>query len=89
MHKLMFGDFYEPNYYLNVNSSNLSSGNYMLHAEVTFDPTKNSTFGTIVKQGDKLFYFSCYFFSKFCNMVYVIAFIFLVFRAYPRKDIVF
>jgi len=54
MHKTMFGIFQKPNYYLNVNISNLSSGNYMLHAEVTFDATKNSTLGTIVKQGDKL-----------------------------------
>ncbi len=56
MHKLMFGDFMSPNYYLNVNSSNLSSGNYLLHAGVTYDATKNSTLGAIIKHGDKLFY---------------------------------
>lgn len=56
MHKIMFGIFQKPNYYLNVNISNLSSGNYMLHAEVTFDATKNSTLGTIIKNGDRLFY---------------------------------
>ncbi len=56
IHRVMFGDFYKSNYYLNTNSSDLSSGNYMLHAEVTLDATKNSTFGTIIKHGDKLFY---------------------------------
>ncbi|MGB8217556.1 MAG: hypothetical protein WCE94_09685 [Candidatus Methanoperedens sp.] len=54
--KLMFGGIQGTNYYINLNASNLSSGNYMMHAEVTFDITKNSTFGVGIKHDDKLFY---------------------------------
>ena len=54
--KMMFGGIHELYYYLNVNTSTLSHGNYMLHAEVTNDVSKNYKFGTIKKQDDKLFY---------------------------------
>lgn len=55
--KLMRGIMFEPGiWYLNVNTSNLSSGNYMLHAEVTDDISKISIFGTVKKNSDKLFY---------------------------------
>lgn len=54
--ELMFGGVHETNYYLNLNTSNLSSGNYMMHAEVTNDLTKKSIFGDIKKHDDKLFY---------------------------------
>jgi len=54
--KLMFGGIHELYYYLNVNTSTLSPGNYMLHAEVTNDISKKYTFGTIKKHDDKLFY---------------------------------
>lgn len=54
--KLMFGGIHELNYYLNVNTSTLSPGNYMLHAEVTNDISKIYKFGTIKKSDDKLFY---------------------------------
>ncbi len=54
----MHGIRLEPGvWYLNVNSSNLTSGNYLLHAEVTNDLTKNSTiFGVVKKSDDRLFY---------------------------------
>ena len=54
--KMMFGGIHELYYYLNVNTSTLSPGNYMLHAEVTNDISKSYKFGTIKKQDDKLFY---------------------------------
>lgn len=55
--KLMRGIMSEPGiWYLNVNTSNLSSGNYILHAEVTDDISKKSIFGTVKKNSDKLFY---------------------------------
>ena len=54
--KMMFGGIHELYYYLNVNTSTLSPGNYMLHAEVTNDVSKRYKFGTIKKQDDKLFY---------------------------------
>jgi hypothetical protein len=54
--KMMFGGIHELYYYLNVNTSTLSPGNYMLHAEVTNDIAKSYKFGTIKKQDDKLFY---------------------------------
>jgi len=54
--KMMFGGIHELYYYLNVNTSTLSPGNYMLHAEVTNDISKRYNFGTIKKQDDKLFY---------------------------------
>jgi hypothetical protein len=54
--KMMFGGIHELYYYLNVNTSTLSPGNYMLHAEVTNDVSKRYKFGTIKKSDDKLFY---------------------------------
>ncbi len=52
----MFGGVHETSYYFNLNTSDLSPGNYMVHAEVTFDITKNSTFGAGIKHDDKIFY---------------------------------
>ncbi len=53
----MFGENYEGIWYLNINTSNLQPGNYMLHAEVTNEPSRNNTiFGTFRKHAEKLFY---------------------------------
>ena len=52
----MNGTKYEGKYYIYLNTSNLTSGNYILHAEVTDDLTKNSTFGANKKHIEKLFY---------------------------------
>lgn len=50
--KIMLGIRYDLGiWYLNINTSNLSSGNYLLHAEVTNDISKS-----VRKRGDKLFY---------------------------------
>ncbi|MCX9013660.1 MAG: hypothetical protein OIN89_02510 [Candidatus Methanoperedens sp.] len=54
--KLMLGINHEGIWYLNLNTSNLTSGNYMLHAEVTNDFTINSKFKTIRKHDDIIFY---------------------------------
>ena len=54
--KMMFGGIHELYYYVNVNTSTLLPGNYMIHAEVTNDVSKRYKFGTIKKQDDKLFY---------------------------------
>ncbi|MCK4795917.1 MAG: hypothetical protein KAT05_00975 [Spirochaetes bacterium] len=54
--KLMLGKNHNGIWYLNLNTSNLTSGNYMLHAEVTDEMTKNSTIKTIRKHDDILFY---------------------------------
>lgn len=55
--KLMRGIISEPGiWYLNVNTSNLASGNYILQAEVTDDISKKSIFGMVKKHADKLFY---------------------------------
>ncbi|MCK4798765.1 MAG: hypothetical protein KAT05_15415, partial [Spirochaetes bacterium] len=54
--KLMLGKNYYGIWYLNLNTSNLTSGNYMLHAEVTNDFTINSTIKTIKKHDDIIFY---------------------------------
>ena len=54
--KMMFGGIHELYYYLNVNTSTLSPGNYMLHAEVTNEISKIYDFGAIKKHDDKLFY---------------------------------
>ncbi|MCK4796361.1 MAG: hypothetical protein KAT05_03210, partial [Spirochaetes bacterium] len=54
--ELMIGKNHDGIWYLNLNTSNLTSGNYMLHAEVTNDLTKKSIFGTIKKHDDILFY---------------------------------
>lgn len=54
--KLMFGNLSDKGvWYLNINSSRLNSGNYMLHAEVTNELSINSTFGVFRKRSDKLF----------------------------------
>ncbi|MDD5473175.1 MAG: hypothetical protein PHU34_03395 [Candidatus Methanoperedens sp.] len=54
--KSMFGNLSDKGvWYLNINSSRLDSGNYMLHAEVTNDLSINSTFGVFRKRSDKLF----------------------------------
>lgn len=54
--KIMFGKKHEGIWYLNINTSNLTSGTYLLHAEVTNDMTIKSIFGSIKKHDDKLFY---------------------------------
>lgn len=54
--KLMIGKKYEGIWYLNVNTSNLQPGNYLLHAEVTNPLSEKTVFGTIKKHDDKLFY---------------------------------
>ena len=54
--KLMTGTKYGGIWYLNVNTSNLSSGTYIIHAEVTNDISIKSIFGTMKKYDDKLFY---------------------------------
>lgn len=51
----MLGENYEDIWYLNINTSDLQPGNYMLHAEVTDDLSKISIFGTVKKHDDKLF----------------------------------
>ncbi len=56
INELMFGGRYRKDFYLNINTSNLSSGNYMLSAEVTDDPSRGYIFGTIIKYADKPFY---------------------------------
>ncbi|VVB89973.1 Uncharacterised protein [uncultured archaeon] len=56
----MLGENYYGIWYLVINTSRLQckfhSGTYMLHAEVTDEPSENSTFGVIQKRADKLFY---------------------------------
>ncbi len=54
--KLMIGKKYEGIWYLNVNTSTLQSGNYLLHAEVTNGLSEKTIFGTIKKHDEKLFY---------------------------------
>ncbi len=54
--KIMFGEKHEGIWFLNVNTSNLQYGTYLLHAEVTNDMTIKSVFGAIKKHDDKLFY---------------------------------
>ena len=54
--KYMLGENHEGLWYLNLNTSNLTSGNYMLHAEVTNDMTKESKFGSAKKHDDIIFY---------------------------------
>ncbi len=51
---LMIGKRHDGTWYLNLNTSNLSHGNYLLHAEVTY----SNLIGLWVfkKQADKLFY---------------------------------
>ena len=41
-------------WYLNIDTSKLQPGNYLVHAEVTI--IQNPTLGTVKKQADKLFY---------------------------------
>ncbi len=52
--KMMLGEKHEGTWFLNVNTSNLSHGNYMLHAEVSF--TNLVSIGIFKKHADKLFY---------------------------------
>lgn len=54
--KIMFGEKHEGIWFLNVNTSNLQYGTYLLHSEVTNDMTIKSVFGAIKKHDDKLFY---------------------------------
>ena len=54
--KLMTGTNYGGIWYLNVNTSNLSTGTYNIHAEVTNEIIIKSVFGTIKKYDDELFY---------------------------------
>ncbi len=51
----MLGVNYGGIWYLNVDTSSLQPGNYLLHAEITDDGAKNSTL-PIIKHTDKLFY---------------------------------
>jgi hypothetical protein len=52
--KLMTGTKHEGVWYLNLNASNLSHGNYVLHAEVSYINLNN--FEIFKKHADKLFY---------------------------------
>ena len=55
--KSMFGGLHDKGlWYININTSSLQAGNYMLHVEVTNDLSKNSIFGVFKKHADKLFY---------------------------------
>lgn len=54
--RYMNGTKYEGKYYIYLNTSNLTYGNYILYAEVTDDLTKNSTFGPNKKRAEKLFH---------------------------------
>ena len=55
--RFMWGIKHEGVYYINIyNKSDLSSGNYVLHAEVTDDSSKKSTFGVSQKHADKIFF---------------------------------
>lgn len=52
--KMMVGKRHEGVWYLNINTSNLTYGNYMLHAEVSYNDLTN--LGVFKKHADKLFY---------------------------------
>lgn len=52
--KMMLGKKHEGTWYLNVNTSNLSYGNHMLHAEVSYNNL--ISLGVFKKHADKLFY---------------------------------
>ncbi len=52
--KMMLGKKHEGTWYLNLNTSNLSYGNYMLHAEVSYNNL--ISLGVFKKHADKLFY---------------------------------
>lgn len=52
--KMMLGKKHEGIWYLNLNTSSLSYGNYMLHAEVSY--TNLINLGVFKKHADKLFY---------------------------------
>lgn len=56
INKTMVGKKHEGTWYLNLNTSNLSRGNYMLHAEVTYNNL--ISLGVFKKHADKLFYIS-------------------------------
>ncbi len=51
----MLGEIYDGIWYLNINTSKLQSGTYLLHAEVTNEPSSRF-FGVTQKHADKLFY---------------------------------
>jgi hypothetical protein len=51
----MLGEIYDGTWYLNINTSNLQSGTYLLHAEVTDKPSSRFL-GVTQKRADKLFY---------------------------------
>ena len=54
--RFMWGIKHGGVYYITIyNKSDLPSGNYVLHAEVTDDFSKNSTFGENRKHADKIF----------------------------------
>lgn len=52
--KMMLGKKHEGTWYLNVNTSNLPHGNYMLHAVVSYNNL--ISLGVFKKHADKLFY---------------------------------
>ncbi len=54
INKTMLGKKHEGTWYLNLNTTNLSNGNYMLHAEVTYNNLIG--LGPFKKHADKLFY---------------------------------
>lgn len=54
--EFMTGIKYEGIWYLNLDTSNLSSGTYNLHAEVTYDQSVKYILGKSKKHDDKLFY---------------------------------
>lgn len=54
--KFMTGIKYEGIWYLNLDTSNLSSGTYNLHAEVTYDQSVKYILGKSKKHDDQLFY---------------------------------
>ena len=54
--KFMTGIKYEGIWYLNLDTYNLSSGTYNLHAEVTYDQSVKYILGKSKKHDDKLFY---------------------------------
>lgn len=54
INKTMLGKKHEGTWYLTLNTSNLSYGNYMLHAEVTLNTL--ISLGVFKKHDDKLFY---------------------------------
>lgn len=54
INRMMLGKKHEGTWYLNLNTSNLSYGNYMLHTEVSYNYL--TSLGVFKKHSDKLFY---------------------------------